>query len=174
MKFAEKNPKGIISMLLAEQEELLREELSERREKLDLIEGIKRELRSIESFSVESIGDIAQVMKQKNQLNKMRWTMILTGIPVSALQLAAIILWITNGFWWLFVTWACVATAWGVIVSRYYFGHVAYICPECHEVFRPKLKEAFFAYHTPRMRKLTCPKCTHRGLCLEIFKKGEK
>ena len=172
--FAEKNPKGIISMLLAEQEELLREELSERREKLDLIEGIKRELRSIESFSVESIGDIAQVMKQKNQLNKMRWTMILTGIPVSALQLAAIILWITNGFWWLFVTWACVATAWGVIVSRYYFGHVAYICPECHEVFRPKLKEAFFAYHTPRMRKLTCPKCTHRGLCLEIFKKGEK
>ena len=172
--FAEKNPKGIISMLLAEQETLLREELSERREKLDLIEGIKRELRSIESFSVESIGDIAQVMKQKNQLNKMRWTMILTGIPVSALQLAAIILWITNGFWWLFVTWACVATVWGVIVSKYYFGHIAYICPECHEVFSPKLKEAFFAYHTPRMRKLTCPKCTHRGLCLEIFKKGEK
>ena len=172
--FAEKNPKGIISMLLAEQETLLREELSERRKKLDLIEGIKRELRSIESFSVESIGDIAQVMKQKNQLNKMHWTMILTGIPVSALQLAAIILWITNGFWWLFVTWACVATVWGVIVSRCYFGHVAYICPECHEVFSPKLKEAFFAYHTPRMRKLTCPKCTHRGLCLEIFKKGDK
>jgi DNA-binding transcriptional MerR regulator len=172
--FAEKDPKSIISMLLAEQEEILREELAKHRARLDLVEGIKRELKDVESFSVESIGDIAHVMKQKNQLNKMRLTMVLTGIPVSALQLAAVILWITNGFWWLFVTWACVATVWGTIVSRYYFKHVAYICPECHEVFRPKLKEAFFAYHTPRMRRLTCPKCNRRGLCIEVFSEGDK
>lgn len=172
--FAEKDPKSIISMLLAEQEEILREELAKHRARLDLVEGIKRELKDVESFSVESIGDIAHVMKQKNQLNKMRLTMVLTGIPVTALQWVAVILWITNGFWWLFVTWACVATVWGIIVSKYYFGHVAYICPECHEVFRPKIKDAFFAYHTPRMRRLTCPKCDHRGLCIEVFRKAEK
>ncbi|MBE6609913.1 MAG: MerR family transcriptional regulator [Ruminococcaceae bacterium] len=170
----EKNPENIISVLLDEQEQALREELSERQAKIDLIEGIKRELKELESFSVESIGDIAQVMKEKNKLRKMRWTMVLTGIPVTAFQWTAIILWITNGLWWLFAIWACVAVPWGICISKYYFEHVAYICPECHRVFRPGFKESFWAYHTPKMRRLTCPSCGHRGLCVEIYRKGNE
>lgn len=172
--FAEKDPESIISVLLEEQEDILREELAERQRRLDLLEGIKRELREIENFSVESIGDIAHVMKQKNNLSKMRWTMVLTGIPVSLLQCAAIVFTVTHGLWWLFIIWACVAIPWGVVMSVYYFRHVAYICPECHEVFRPSLKEAFFAYHTPRMRRLTCPKCARRGLCVEVYHEEKK
>ena len=166
---AEKNPENIISILLDEQEQTLREELSARQEKLDLIAGIKRELKGLDTFSVESIGDIAHIMKQKNKLSKMRLTMVLTGIPVSALQLSSIALWITNGLWWLFVIWALVAIVWGICVSKYYFHHIAYICPECHEVFKPKMKEAFWAYHTPKMRRLTCPKCGRKGLCIEVY-----
>jgi len=167
--FTEKKPENIISLLLEQQESVLRQELSERQAKLELIEGIKRELRELDTFSVESIGDIAYFMKQKNKLSRMRWTMVLTGIPITALQWTSIILWITHGFWWLFVAWACVAIPWGICVSKYYFDHVAYICPECHEVFKPKLKEAFWSYHTPKMRRLTCPKCAHKGLCLEVY-----
>ena len=170
---AEKKPESIISILLDEQEQILKEELAERQNRLNLIAGIKRELREIKSFSVESIADIAHVMKQKNKLSKMRRTMVLTGIPVTALQWTSIVLWITNGLWWLFVIWACVAIPWGVIVSKYYFDHTAYVCPECHEVFRPKFKEMFWAYHTPRMRRLTCPKCSRKGLCLEVFAERE-
>ena len=167
--FAEENPENIISILLEQQEQVLKEELSERQAKLDLIEGIKRELKELDTFSVESIGDIAHVMKQKNKLSKMRLTMVLTGIPVTALQWTSIVLWITNGLWWLFVIWALVAIPWGICVSKYYFNHVAYICPECHEVFKPKTKEAFWAYHTPKMRRLTCPKCGRKGLCVEVY-----
>ncbi len=123
--FAEKNPENIISILLEQQEQVLKEELSERQAKLDLIEGIKRELKELDTFSVESIGDIAHVMKQKNKLSKMRLTMVLTGIPVTALQWTSIVLWITNGLWWLFVIWALVAIPWGICVSKYYFNHVA-------------------------------------------------
>ena len=170
---AEKNPGSIISILLDEQERTLLEELSERKRKLELIDGIRREMREIESFSVESIGDIAHVVKQKNKLKKMRWTMILTGIPVTALQWTSIVLWITNGLWWLFVIWAAVATVWGVVISKYYFDHAAYICPECHEVFKPKFRESFWAYHTPRMRRLRCPKCGYRGLCVEVYAEEE-
>ena len=170
---AEKNPGSIISILLDEQERTLLEELSERKRKLELIDGIRREMREIESFSVESIGDIAHVVKQKNKLKKMRWTMILTGIPVTALQWTSIVLWITNGLWWLFVIWAVVATVWGVVISKYYFDHAAYICPECHEVFKPKFRESFWAYHTPRMRRLRCPKCGYRGLCVEVYAEEE-
>ncbi len=118
--FAEKNPENIISILLEQQEQVLREELSERQAKLDLIEGIKRELKELDTFSVESIADIAHVMKQKNKLSKMRLTTVLTGIPVTALQWTSIVLWITNGLWWLFVIWALVAIPWEICVSKWY------------------------------------------------------
>lgn len=167
--FAEEKPESIISILLEEQKSVLREELSERQAKLELLEGIKRELKEVEHFSVESIGDIAHIMKNKNKLAKMRWTMVLTGIPVTALQWTSIILWITNGLWWLFVVWACVAVPWGIAVSVYYFKHVAYICPKCHEVFKPSFGETFWSYHTPKMRRLTCPKCGRKGLCVEVY-----
>lgn len=172
--FAEEKPENIISVLLEEQEKVLREELAERESRLALIEGIRRELKEIENFSVESIGDIAHVMKQKNKLTKMRLTMVLTGIPVTALQWTSIVLWITHGLWWLFVLWAAVAIPWGIWASVYYFRHVAYLCPECHEIFRPSFREMFWAYHTPKMRRLTCPKCGRKGLCVEVYAETEK
>ena len=171
--FAEEHPEKVITILLDQQEQTLREELEEQQKKLSIVETIKRELKEVKNFSVESIGDIAFVMKNKNKLRKMRWTMVLTGISVTALQWTSIILWITHGLWWLFAVWACVAIPWGIVVSINYFKHVAYICPECHEVFRPRFKEVFWAYHTPKMRRLTCPKCGHKGLCVEVYAEKE-
>ena len=171
--FAEEHPEKVISILLDQQEQTLREELEEQQKKLSIVEIIKRELKEVKNFSVESIGDIAYVMKNKNKLSKMRWLMVLTGIPVTALQWTSIVLWITNSLWWLFAIWACVAIPWGIVVSINYFKRVAYICPECHEVFRPRFKEVFWAYHTPKMRRLTCPKCGHKGLCVEVYAEKE-
>ena len=172
--FAEKDTESIVATLLDQQEQLLREELAESEKKLELIAGIKRELKEIPSFTVESIGDIAHIMKQKKKLSKMHWTMLLTGIPVTALQWASIILWITRGLWWLFPVWVCVAALWGSVISVQYFRHTAYICPECHEIFRPNFREAFWAYHTPKMRRLTCPKCARCGLCVETYAESER
>ena len=167
--FNEEYPEKIISVLLDQQEQILREEIAEGQKKLSIIETIKRELKEIENFSVESIGDIAHIIKQNNNLAKMRWITVLTGIPVTALQWTSLVLWITHGLWWLFAIWVCVAIPWGIIVSIYYYKHVAYICPECHEIFRPRFKEMFWAYHTPKMRRLTCPKCGRKGLCVEVY-----
>ena len=171
--FTEEHPEKVISILLDQQEQELREEIAEGQKKLSIVETIKRELKEVPNFSVESIGDIAHIMKQKNKLTKMRWLMVLTGIPVTALQWTSIILWITQGLWWLFAVWACVAIPWGIAVSVYYYRHAAYICPECHEIFRPPFQEMFWAYHTPKMRRLTCPKCGHKGLCVEVYAEKE-
>jgi len=121
----------------------------------------------VEHFSVESIGDVAKIMSSKQKLRKIRSTILLTGIPVTLLQWVSILLWIFTGIWWLFVVWACVAIPYGIVISRYYFKNVAYICPQCHEVFKPTFKKAFFARHTPNARKLTCPHCGHKGYCVE-------
>ena len=171
---AEEKPESLISLILEQQESALREELATVEGKLALVEGIRRELKTIENFSVESIGDIAHIMEQKKMMNKMRTTFLLTALPVAALQWVAVILGITHGLWWMLGVWAAVAIPWGALISKYYFDHTAYICPECHEVFKPHLREAFFAYHTPKMRRLTCPRCGRRGLCVEVFAKKEE
>jgi len=165
----EEHPEKVISLLIEQQEKTLSEEISDKEAKLEKLRELKNGLKNQETFSLESIGDIAVIMEGKKKLKKMRWMMILTGIPVTALQWFSIIFWIIRGIWWPFVLWAVVAAVWGTLVSRYYFNHVKYICPECHEVFKPTLREAFFANHTPTARKLTCTSCGRGGFCVEVW-----
>ncbi|MCH5275196.1 MAG: MerR family transcriptional regulator [Lachnospiraceae bacterium] len=165
---SEDDPGSVISLLLEQQEQALQEEIGERQEKLDKLETLKRELKSIEAVSVESIGDIAYTMSNKKKLKKLHATLLISGIPISIFQWVSIILWITKGFWWLFVIWAVIAIPYAILMSRYYFHRVAYICPQCHTVFIPTFREAFWARHTPATRKLTCTSCGHHGFCVEV------
>ena len=171
---SEKDPGSVIDLLLQQQEALLQTEIDERQTKLDKLKSLQRELKTLEHFSVDSIGDVARIMKGKNKLRKFRWLMVLTGIPVSALQWAGIILWITKGWWWLMLIWLAAAIPYGVIVTKAYYKRVEYICPQCHNIFKPALKEMFWANHTPNTRKLTCPSCGHKGFCVEVWAEGQK
>ncbi len=170
----EEHPEKVISLLIEQQEKNLSEEIADKEGKLEKLRELKGELKNKSDFSLESIGDIAVIMEGRKKLKKMRWMMILTGIPVTALQWFSIIIWIVKGIWWPFVVWVLAAVSWGVPVSRYYFNHVKYICPECHAVFKPTLKEAFWANHTPTARKLTCTACGRKGFCVEVWGGDEK
>ena len=165
----EEYPEKVISLLMEQREKSLSEEIADKEEKLEKLRELKKELKNQAAFSLESIGDIAVIMEDKKKLKRMRWMTILTGTPVTALQWFSIIFWIVRGVWWPFAVWVLAAAVWGTLISRYYFHHVKYICPECHEVFRPTLKEAFWANHTPAARKLTCAACGRKGFCVEIW-----
>lgn len=165
----EEDPEGVISALIAAQERTLRAELDERQKKLNMLDDVRRELKNVPGFSVYSIADIAYAMENKNKMKRLHAVLLVTGIPVSVLQWAGIILWILRGVWQLFAAWAAVAAVHAVWVSRYYFKRVAYICPQCHTVFKPALREAFWARHTPTLRKLTCTCCGHNGFCVETY-----
>ena len=166
---SEEHPEQVIDLLLQEQEKTLRAEIAQREEMLERLDALQRGLKDVERFSVESIGDIAYRMENKKKLNKVHGTMLFTGIPVTVLQWVGILLWAMKGIWWPFLCYVLVAVPWGIWISRYYFKRVAYICPECHQVFKPKLKEAMWANHTPKTRKLTCPHCGHKGFCVEVY-----
>ncbi|MBO4406788.1 MAG: MerR family transcriptional regulator [Clostridia bacterium] len=165
----EEHPEKVISLLIEQQENALSEEISAKQEKLSKLRELKSGLKSQEAYSLESIGDIAVTMQGKKKLKKMRLMMLLTGIPVTALECFSVVFWIVRGVWWPFAVWLPAAALWGILVSRYYFRHVKYVCPECHETFRPTLKESFWASHTPTARKLTCTACGHRGFCVEVW-----
>ena len=162
-------PEKTLTLLLDQQEAEVRKELQSLQKNLDALETLRRELKTVETFSVETIPDIAQIMSGKKKMKKMRWMMVLTGLPVTALQWWSIIRWIMTGSWWLFAVWAVVAIIWGTVVSRYYFKKTAYICPECHHTFKPTFKEAFWANHTPNTRKLTCTCCGEKRWCVEVW-----
>jgi len=165
---SEEDPESVIALLLDQQEATLREEADELHEKLRKLEELKVGLKGVSEFSLEFIGDIAHAMTSKNKLKRIHATMVIAGIPLAVLQWSAIILWITRGIWWLFPVWVATAIPCGVLIARWYLRNVAYICPQCHTVFKPAFKEALFANHTPATRKLVCPSCGHHGFCVEV------
>ena len=166
---AEEEPGRIITLLLEQQAQSLRREIARQQDKLEKVEALQRQAKQQEQFSVESIGDMACLMEKRTQLRRLHMILLLTGIPMALLEVTGIVLWIAAGVWWPFVLYLLLAVPYGVWGSRYYFRRVAYICPQCHAVFRPKFKEAFFARHTPSARKLTCTCCGYHGFCVETF-----
>lgn len=165
----EEDPGSVISLLLEQQRKMLKEEIAEREERLKKLEELASGLKDVEHFSVESIGDIAYLMKNKKELMKMRWKMIGLGSIMDVIEIGTIILWIKTGIWWPFAVGMCIVVAIGVFISRYYYKSVDYICPQCHTVFKPKFGQMFWANHTPNTRKLTCTSCGHKGFCVETY-----
>lgn len=171
---SEEKPENVISILIEQQEQALRAELTENQKKLEKLAELKSALKSISHFSVESIGDIALLMKSKEKLKKLHRIMLLVGIPMNMMQWVTIILWVATGVWWPFAVYVPVAILCGLWISKYYYEKAAYICPQCHEVFKPKFGEMFWAKHTPSTRKLTCTYCGYHGFCVETYGGDQK
>ena len=169
--FSEPDPEKVIETILAEQERGLREEIAQRQTQLEKLTALERELKSVEQFSVESIGDIAYILENKKKLHRLYARFIIVGLLMDAIQIATLVWGIVNGIWWPFITGLSIAIVLGIWISTHYFRRVEYICPQCHEVFKPGFKEAFFAAHTPTTRKLTCPHCGRKGYCVETYAK---
>lgn len=172
--FEEENPEKVIAILLEQQEKELKDEINERQKKLQVLEQIERELKVLESFSIESINDIAHIMKNLKKLRRTRITILCLGLIMDLIEWGTLILWIAKGIWIPFVVGLPIVIGLGVWISKYYFDRIVYICPECHTVFKPRFKEALWANHTPTTRKLTCTQCGHKGFCVETCEEETK
>ena len=170
----ESEPQKVIETILTEQERGLREEIAQRQTQLEKLTELQRELRGVEHFSVESIGDIAYHMENKKKLRAMRIRMVVAGIIMDIIEVVTLVLGITKGIWWPFAVGIIIVIALGIWISARYIRQVEYICPHCHAVFSPGFtKELFFARHTPTTRKLTCTSCGHHGFCVETYRREE-
>lgn len=165
----EDNSEKVVTLLLKKQQALLEEEVAERRVRLDRISELLSAVKQAGELSVKSLSGITQKMENKIKRKKMIAKMIAVGVVMDVIEIGAVLLWTFTGIWWPFAVGMAMVVAIGIWMSAYYFKRTAYICPECTEVFKPKFKESFFAYHTPKTRKLTCPKCGRKSMCVEIY-----
>ena len=170
---SEEDPGSVIDLLLEQQERVLREEIAQRQARLDKLEQLTRELKSVEHFTVESIGDIAYMMENKKKLRRVHAMMLGVGIPLEIIECSTLVLALTTGIWWPYLVGLVCVIAGSVWMGRYYYRNVDYLCPRCHRTFRPNFKEMFWARHTPNTRKLTCTGCGHRGFCVEVYGKKD-
>lgn len=167
----EDNARDVVSLMLDQHEQLLMDELAATKKKIEKLHALKEVVRLTENLSAELISDRKQIMENKKKLKRTYTTILLVALPLTALQWATIALWILVGIWWPFVAQYALTIPAAVWISCYYFKRVSYICPQCNTIFSPRFKEAFFANHTPRTRKLVCPCCGKKSFCVEIYRK---
>lgn len=169
---SEKNPSNTIFILLEQQKKILIEDMKECQEKLTLLEGVLKELKSMNDFSINFMYDIASVMKNKNKLRKLRIMLTILGIPFGVWQWGSIIYWFMTGIWWPILLWAIAVIPFVIWFVNFYYQRVRYICPICHKAFQPKFKQFFWAKHTLTVRKLTCPYCEEKSMCVETYREN--
>lgn len=162
------NAQEVVSLLLEQRAAELRQELEERRQQLEALNQLRAAGRQFPALSPETIGDIAFAMKRKKKLRQLHLTMLLIGIVMDVLLVGSVLLWIFRHTWIPFTCCLPCVLALGVGLTALYYRGTAYLCPQCHRVFQPGLREFLFSAHTPSTRKLTCAKCGHRGFCVEV------
>ncbi len=167
--FSQEHPENVISLLIAQQEQELRKQMQESQEKLSKLAGLKRGVREAENFSIETLGDIAQKMKNQKKRRRTLLLMLAVGAVMDLIQIAAIVYGVKTGNWWPLVIGLPFVLGLGIYISWYYYTHSDYICPQCHKQFHPKFRAAFFASHTTNTRNLTCPHCGNKSFCVETY-----
>lgn len=171
--FSEEHPEKVISILLEQQQAELKSELEAGTQKLEKLEQLQKQIKSISNFTVNSIGDVVKIMKSKKDMRKVRGITLAIGLIMELFEIVSIVLWIKTGNWIPFAVGMPIYVALAIMVVKFYYKRTNYICPECHNVFKPAFKEFFFSSHTPRTRKLTCPECEKKSYCVEIYDDGE-
>ena len=172
--FAEEQPEEVIELCLRQQEEALSTEIKERQETLEKLARLQKELKNVESVSVESIGDIAYLMESKKKMKVLHGILLGVGIPLEILEWTTFFLGIKTGIWWPYLCGLVVLILGSVWLVLFYYRNVEYICPKCHTTFVPKFMEMVFARHTPTARKLTCAHCGNNGFCVEVYRKEKE
>lgn len=161
------NPKELLLVLLDEQAKKIKSDIENRQNQLESIKIVQKNICENDLISVNSLEEIVRIANSNKRLKKAHMIMLVIGILMDVLQIAGIAVWIFQGVWLFFAAAMVVSIGFGVLLTAFYYKSTEYICPKCGDQFKPPLKSFLFSAHTPKTRKLKCPKCGTVGFCAE-------
>lgn len=166
----EENSKKILLSVLKQRELSLEEEIAQKLSQRDGVRMIRKYLSEGRAMNRNSFCDIRLIMKGKKRWKRIIAALLAVGLVLDAAEIAFIVLWAVKGIWLPFAIGMPFVVVCMVVVVALYYHSVSYACVDCGTVFRPKLREWFFAKHTFSARKLTCPHCGKRNYQTETCK----
>ncbi|WP_125573993.1 MerR family transcriptional regulator [Levilactobacillus huananensis] len=164
----------VLADALTQQEHQLLAEQAENTEKLRTLRLIQRSLPDFTDVSIQSITDMEHMMANKQGLRRVRLRLFGFGGILGIIEWGTFIYALFTGNWWFFVIGMVIVIAGASWISWDYLRSVSYACPNCGTVFNPAFKEAFFARHNIRARKVTCPHCGQKNFCVEVYREKAK
>ena len=151
---------------------LLKEQYQENQRKIDEISKKQAQIKYLQKIKLSRAvltnhSDITDIMRKENRLLALRRRMCFLGSLLVLGELVGISLLYAFKLQ-MSVAVIGVTVVGAIALSKYYYDNVEYVCPNCGDVFIPSFLAFNLAPHTPKFRKLTCPKCGKRSYCLEI------
>jgi DNA-binding transcriptional MerR regulator/DNA-directed RNA polymerase subunit RPC12/RpoP len=163
----------VVTLLLEQRATDLEKEIAEKNEQLSKVKELKGMLSTFEDSSEKSIHDISKIMEARKNLKQMYVKILVSGLFVEALEVASFVYGILRRNFIPFAAVMVLVCIYAYIIFRYWHRNIMYICPQCHTTFKPKKREAFFAGHTAKTRKLTCPECNRKMWCVETYEEAK-
>ncbi len=151
---------------------LLKEQYQDNQRKMDEISKKQAQIRHLQKIKLSRAvltnhSVITDIMRKENRISALRRKLCCFSILLVVFELMAISILYAFKLQ-MSVAVIGIATIGAVALSKYYYDNVEYVCPNCGDVFIPSFLAFNLAPHTPKFRKLTCPKCGKRSYCLEI------
>lgn len=150
-------------------------------EKIESLKSKQKQLRNIEKIlrprdlKNENVADITNIMRSEVKLARYRkklWVYAVILFLIEWLGIYGTVVMAKQGkviaASTIFVIMTILIVLGGSLLTVTYYRNVAYICPNCGDEFIPKLNKFFWAAHTPKFRRLRCPKCNKKSYCLEV------
>lgn len=151
---------------------LLKEQYQENQRKIKEISKKQRQIKHLQEIKLSRAvltnhSGITDIMRKENRISALRRKLCCFSILLIVFELIAIS---TLYAFKLQPGMVVIGTTLigAVALSKYYYDNVEYVCPNCGDIFIPSFLAFNLAPHTPKFRKLTCPRCGKRSYCLEI------
>lgn len=164
-----RNSSKVLDLLLDQQLKIAQLKVKASKDQIKMIENVKHNLPQVNNISIQTIDDMDKIMNNKKALRKVHVKMLVYGLLMDAVEIGSLVWGIAKGQWVPFVFAMLVAIVTAMMVVKFYFNRVNYVCPNCNYEFKPKFWAAFFSGHSPKTRKLVCPNCGKKDYCIEVF-----
>lgn len=166
-----KNDKDMKSINLITSEKIKETEkiIQENKKKLDHMHNIKSMISEKSNSQIQKLIDIENAMTKNAERKKLYKKLFLIGGIGTFSQLLGISISFAVKSYLPFLISLIIAILCAILITNKYFQSVVYMCPNCHNPFKPKILQIMFATHTSKTRKLTCPYCNENNHCLEVI-----